>query len=941
MSLPIRRFCVALLACAAVITSALQLPYNPTYAFLSTDKNIVYLLSPSSDQSNFQLSSVDISSSLSAANFSSTTISSSLPFHLDQQTALTATTDLRNNLYLLSGACGDGARGIELWIYNTTAYKTGQSGWGKRSLDTDGIEDPTTNGGVNFLGSAFTFPSGGTASPEIYVFGGLCPNSTSLTVDDWQASASYSNTMLSVQQSTDLATAQFAVSDVVMRGPAIPEAGFTVLPLATAYINGSNSSVGSQQNFAFIGGSTSSAFINMSQVALYSLPEESWSFIPIDAPSPSTSQDLTRKDAPSIDPRSGHAAALSSDGQKIFVVGGWVGNVNTPADPQIAILEVGDGYGGSGDWQWALPDQKNPGPPGLYGHSVTVLPGDVLMISGGYAISAAGSSKLRRRDDPSPNTNTYFYNTSSNNWITSYQNPNIQSNSSSDLASSTLGSSGKLGLGLGLGLGIPLLILAILLLVFGRRMLRKRRQQMHDQDLQETDAAAPYRYHVPGSGGIDGRGGSAIAGQSMQERSTVDPYPWAPAPATAGSLAIGRGSEAERTGLLYDVPSPTRGLRRSLNSRNGNYWYEDGRRSRTSGHIHPIDEEDEGNASNEERVAQARPALIEPNDNIVSAAPVLDPFQETQERHLLDGSRTPSPQSPAREREQEFQGWMHDWTAAEARRQSTKGGRTSPDKSDRTSSTLSDSAHSAVSALSYQHSTGTVNRSSSQRSAALLAANVVPHPSHVSPPESPVSPITPGDYRRSQSFTLGRRHRHTDSASSGPSFHLLQAEGQALLGGTPPQSGSPSRRGHGRARSWMGSVRRVLTGSDRRSIASPERTSPSPEAQVPQRSASAGSMLWRRRQGARDWDYDGRSPGPGGSTGPHDEDWDVESAVENRVVQVMFTVPRERLRVVNAGPSGDAVSVASVEQEVLVETVEEDRHEEENERREEGEGGRS
>jgi len=37
-----------------------------------------------------------------------------------------------------------------------------------------------------------------------------------------------------------------------------------------------------------------------------------------------------------------------------------------------------------------------------------------------------------------------------------------------------------------------------------------------------------------------------------------------------------------------------------------------------------------------------------------------------------------------------------------------------------------------------------------------------------------------------------------------------------------------------------------------------------------------------------------------GSTYAEDEDeWDIERAVENRVVQVMFTVPKEKLRVVN------------------------------------------
>lgn len=51
----------------------------------------------------------------------------------------------------------------------------------------------------------------------------------------------------------------------------------------------------------------------------------------------------------------------------------------------------------------------------------------------------------------------------------------------------------------------------------------------------------------------------------------------------------------------------------------------------------------------------------------------------------------------------------------------------------------------------------------------------------------------------------------------------------------------------------------------------------------------------------------------GGEAGGEDE-WDVEAAVERRVVQVMFTVPKEKLRVVNgevdrlsASDVGDAV----------------------------------
>jgi hypothetical protein len=44
-----------------------------------------------------------------------------------------------------------------------------------------------------------------------------------------------------------------------------------------------------------------------------------------------------------------------------------------------------------------------------------------------------------------------------------------------------------------------------------------------------------------------------------------------------------------------------------------------------------------------------------------------------------------------------------------------------------------------------------------------------------------------------------------------------------------------------------------------------------------------------------------------------EDDWDVEAAVERRVVQVMFTVPRSKLRVVNADP--DRSSLLSLPRE--------------------------
>lgn len=52
-----------------------------------------------------------------------------------------------------------------------------------------------------------------------------------------------------------------------------------------------------------------------------------------------------------------------------------------------------------------------------------------------------------------------------------------------------------------------------------------------------------------------------------------------------------------------------------------------------------------------------------------------------------------------------------------------------------------------------------------------------------------------------------------------------------------------------------------------------------------------GGRLLKRKQGREAWDGDG---------GEDEDEWDVERAVEQRLVQIMFTVPKERLRVVNA-----------------------------------------
>ena len=135
----------------------------------------------------------------------------------------------------------------------------------------------------------------------------------------------------------------------------IAEAGYTVTPLQRTSSTTSRGVVVQQESFLFIGGHTQTAFLNMSTLALFSLPQASWSYISVGATVDTGRTDLAIRDTTEIEPRSGHSAVMSSDGSKIIVYGGWVGDTSTPADPQLAILEVGEDYGGSGGWTWSIP----------------------------------------------------------------------------------------------------------------------------------------------------------------------------------------------------------------------------------------------------------------------------------------------------------------------------------------------------------------------------------------------------------------------------------------------------------------------------------------------------------------------------------------------------------------------------------------------------------
>ncbi len=827
---------------------------------------------------------------------------------------------------MYAGNCSDAAQGSTFWQFTPDSESSNLNGtWEEMDLSIGGVSGYNVLDGANYLAAALAFSSTANATSEMYIFGGMCPNSTSSTVDSWTQAAYYSNSMLTIQPGSSPAST-YDLGITSSRGPPIAEAGFTITPLMPTFFNSGNDSSSQSQNrnFVLLGGHTQTAFINMSQVALFSLPEQSWSFLPIDSAADAPNTDLT------VDPRSGHTALLTSDGKRVIIFGGWVGDVTNLANPQLAILELGQGYGGSGDWQWSIPSQTGPGladGTGIYGHGATMLSGDVMMIVGGYQIPTSSSSK-KKRADLSASANTYFFNTTSNTWITSYAHPKVASHHapSNSATPNSNGASRKVGLGAGLTLGISAIIIVILVYVWYSRRL-KRRRDAREEELRHLAASA----HGIGLFHDD----SSPTPGRPREMTTID---WAednqmsrdlhPRPLGSNGYSNSGRSEpnAERTGLLFEIPSPTRGLRRSLYSR-GTYQpaprYEDGRQAPGFSTIHPIDERDEYEEGLVDETQSGHNERMQRDGyNVLSHVPNLDPFHDP-----VGGSRTPSPQSP-QDREHEIRNWVSDWTVANAMMHSQVG-RLSPDKNDRTSSTLSD--QSSRSGLS-SNSVGNLSRSLSQRSAALFSAAAYRSANDSTPSDDlqSTSKRYSPEHRRSRSLTLKpgpQRMTGSDTfTTAGPSFSQLQSEGEALLSDYPDPGGPSPTRSHSRAKGWMGSVRRAFSGLDRSTSTSPENSasnSSSPtkrrftEGGLPRRAASTGAVLWQKRKGARDWDVEGGEEGRGNGREDdpdgNDEEWDVESAVEKRVVQVMFTVPKEKLRVVNRGPDGDGESTLSTE----------------------------
>ena len=935
---------------ALVAQAVAQLPYNPTRILTAKNGSIAYIFKPQPALSQFSLSLLDTDSSVDASS-KQKILFESLPF-LSKSTSKSFTPVLDEDVIdVLAGDCHDSAKGLELWRFTPDKdYKNGT--WNALQLVLD---DATLSSNFLAAGTAFS-PSATLEDSSVYVFGGMCPNAEDLTAATWTSEATYSNTMLTLTPESNSDGTPYQLSMTGARAPPVAEAGLTMTSLMPSFTNSSTGSVSQSQNFVLLGGHTENAFINMSQVAIFSLPQESWTFVGIDDPVPGDSGELLVRDVQNVEPRSGHTATLSEDGSRVIILGGWVGDISNPALPQLAVLEIGEGYGGEGNWKWAVPDNAAASPygsDGVYGHGAAMLPGGVMMVTGGERIK--GGSKVKR----ATTEQVSFLNTTSMKWTDNYMNP-MSPKSPAYVANGSAAASGfsnteKTGIGAGIGIGVAALIVIVTMWVLYRRRLRQKRS-IREKELRELALGAE-RYHTPSPDGESDHyypGGRTASWHNMQERQMESS-----GPSTQWPLHYPHGDrEAERSGAMMDFPSPTRGLRRSLHSRGPIGMFQNVPGG-APGSVFRIDEEEENSQSGS--LKRAKTPRAEIRSSLYS-----DPFK--------DPPKTADSADPAAvERKKEVQGWVEDWqSAAESMHlsrnnsQATHGrtysnlsqayanshssgsdpsGRGSPEKSDRTGSDLSEK--SMYSQRSFH---GTASRTLSQRSASAgyslfagAAAAMGRMGGRGEQDYGTTSNITRFPSNRSVSLNTGSSRiarERTETFSSarttirpGEDDSLLsrKARNQADDYWTPPESpvkeskyrtSSLTRTGV-KAIGLLGSVKRVFSGTttvsvqDRVAGFENRSSSPSPTKLVPEMSEKSGNVdsYWTNKRGARDWDGDEaeskspqksmtvrRKPVPGTIINDdiEDDDWDVETAVQRRVVQVMFTVPKEKLRVVNA-----------------------------------------
>ncbi|RYP10270.1 hypothetical protein DL764_000762 [Monosporascus ibericus] len=943
--------------------AAQALPYIPTTILLpephtvplqhNVTPDIAYILSPHDD--SVDLLALNISASVQVSSVSLQPLSTGLPFLKDISTAFSVSLADNGSIVVYAGDCSS-AKQSSIWTFDPSSTAD-SSVWFQQSIATaTDVESNQT--GPGFLGSSLSFST--TLEPEmskasVYVYGGMCPNGSG---DDGtpQSDATYSNQMLRIAPS-DSETDDYVITEVASKGPPVPEAGFTLTGLYPSIANRSGV-VTQQANYVLLGGHTRNAFINMSTVALWSLPEESWGFvsdISVVGVGTGNTELAIKSTYESIDSRSGHTAVLNEEGTVMVILGGWVGDLTQAASPQLAVLKIGAGYGGEDDWQWTVPETQ-PSGPGIYGHGAVLLPGNVMMVYGGYSISSSGSKA--KRQTSGGGDGLMFLNLTSMTWTEDYTNPSYAAGSGEATVASADAEADRkkrLGFGLGLGLGLAATLGAILVYLWYRRRLRHKRMIRNSQ----LQALAQDNSHF------------ITDGDEMAERDDGGVFPWY----AGGRDAYGnesrtfgyeslRGSRRSMDGshnawIGGSQPQVRRKLMAPRAARGqyqptpgGNYDPPSGPRG--PGPMGPIYEADEEGPMHDGDIAAESPTLA--HDAYRDSGHYSDPFasppleRSTSFPTPSRSSLTPSPEHPCRTTDPEVQGWMTDIDAADAllsglaprplatgtgtnqgQGPTTPTGRGGTAKSTRSfGGYFADDDSQAGSNISESNRSNlTPSRSGSARSALRTGFGVAAAAKAAAVIEGR------GDTAGTSSSDSSAPSYNTARSS----FQALQAEGPSLLlGGSsnrgderayeeePP--GSPSKSKPPRRSGWLGSLRRVFSGptpspspTGSGNDASPRRESfaeggsPDYETRLGGLGSIAAGGLLRRKGGRGAWESAGgggegsssafSQAGPGGDRAGEDDEWDIEKAIERRLVQVMFTVPKERLRVVNAGPEID------------------------------------
>ncbi|KAJ5184681.1 Galactose oxidase/kelch beta-propeller [Penicillium cf. griseofulvum] len=910
-----------LLVLLALVDPSSAIPYTPSSIFLSPQHNdsLAYILRPS-PTGETEFVSLNLSSSIDAENLSYHTLLKNTPFNSsNQNSSFVPAINDQGVITVYSGNCHSVFDNPALWKFHPNSKSlVGNGTWDRLPVITSDAKTAP-----NYLAAGFTYSSSyHEDESSMYAFGGMCPFANS-TDETWISAANYSRSTVVIGPSPYYNT-KYNAATTGKRAPPIAEAGMAVVPLQPTYSAGST---GKQQDFLFIGGHTREAFLNMSQLAIFSLPQQSWSFVSVISDStPKT--ELTVRDTVSVEPRSGHTAVLSEDGNKVFVFGGWVGNMTVPAEPQFAVLDLAEGFGGASEWIWTAPSFERLGiaeGAGIFGHGAAMLPGGVMMISGGYNIPKPSSKRVLATAQS--NSRVYLYNVTSNSWVTSYRNPAASSSTHSSKSSSKLSSSQKAGLGIGLGIGCPA---AIAIVLCGWNYHRKRRvKSKRDSQLRELALGAERAHFWDRDCPTQA---SSIRSSGMSEKRDVLVYPWSASRSQTArpNWKDQGGGTAERTGLLMDPTAPSKNKRPPVvppvNNRSFSYRNSEYRRSDTASDIHPIDEREEDEAIFREHLLATIPPGTRPT---VKSTEADDPFSDTPyatPRSTIFGVGL----GPFYSRRKGI-GSMDAESLT---------------KSEQTATNMSD--NTAFSFASSQP-IGKVNQAR-----AILVDR----------------PISWGSGHPSlEYFAVGSTNSDPDNAApseksvSADSYSTAQtnlshrqSENESLLFDALDSTTAPSspsklpRESKPKASDWvMNTMRRALTmsrrspdsqlyssaststahrasGIDRRSTllgSSHQSTASGPS--TPRRAVSASAELFRRKQGAKDWNARKRvsddvfntarstrddlfigAPGYlGDEAGFGDDeedvhDWDLEGAAEGRRVQMTFTVPREKLRVVNA-----------------------------------------